>query len=241
MADSPDLNPKPAVNPAAVDAPAPKSKSAVGSWPGVFNVFGEVFEQAKKNPEPAYVFIGVYAVLALLSFVTGGYASPFDTNSQDGGFEALAFLIFLLALPVYALALADRKVIDTSEFMRFDLGRYLTVFGIMLLTVLLVVIAAIPLLIPLIWVIPWLSLGSYIAVDRKLGVIESLKESKRLTQDHKGKVWGLIGVTILLTIAAGLLSFIPVVGAAASAAITVLSAGSFAVLYRWLQKNVTAA
>lgn len=250
MADTPDLNPKPVPGPAEVTAqptqavpasvpaanPTPQTQS---TWAGAFAAVGTIFEQLKKNPEPAYLFIGVYTVLAIIDILSYGYASPMSDDS--GNIESLGLLIFLLALPTYALALADRKSITVTEFMKFDLGRYLTLFGVLLLTVLLYALAAIPLLIPLIWVIPWLVMGNLASVDHKLSVVDSLKESKRLAQDHKGAVWGVIGASILMALAAAALSFIPVVGSAASAAITLLTSGAMALLYRWLQKNVPAA
>lgn len=246
MADTPDLNPKPVPGPAEVNSkpaklnkadepnPAPKS-----TWVGAFDAIGAIFEQIKKNPEPAYLFVAVYAILAVLDVLNNGYTSPMNTSSSN--LETLALFIFLLSLPVYALALADRKPITIAEFMNFDLGRYLTLLGVSILTLFLFTGAALLLVVPLIWVVPWFMMGSYVAVDRKLGVIDSLKESKRLTQDHKGKVWGVIGASLLLALAVAVLSFIPVVGSAASAAITLLSSGALALLYRWLQKNVPAS
>lgn len=245
MVDSSESNTKPANEPAGTPtsvASAPQAAaqpSATGGWQGAFNALGAVFEQIKKNPQPAYLFVGVYTALAVLSFLADGGSTSF--NETGSSYESLAALIFLLALPVYSLALADKKVISIGEFMRFDLGRYLTLVAVMLLTVVILVVAAIPLLIPLIWVIPWFALAGYAAVDKKLGPVEALKESKRLAQNHKGKVWGIIGSMILLAIAAGILSFIPVVGAAVAAFVNVLAGGAFASLYRWLERNVSAA
>lgn len=251
MASKPNLNPEPIPGPAEINAAMVKKTSEysqtphaapaapAGTWPGAFEIVGEVFNQIKKNPEPAYFFISVYVALAFLGQLSTGFASPMDVDATSKP-ESLVSLIFLLALPVYTLALAERKPITISQFIKFDLGRYLTVFGVAILTVILVVLAAIPLLFLLIWVVPWLSLATYAAVDRKMGVIDSLKESKRLAQNNKSKVWGVIGLTILLAMLAGIFSFLPLIGAAAAAAISLLSAGAMANLYRWLQKNVPA-
>lgn len=233
------------VQPSAIPSvqPAAAGLGSAGAWTGAFNAFGEVFERIKKNPQPAYVFIGVYTALAILSYIAnGGGAVSFSSYGQnDTSFESLTVLIFLLALPTYALALADKRVISIAEFMRFDLGRYLTLLAVTILTVVIVFFSALPLLIPLIWTIPWFAFGSYVVVDKKLGVIDSLKESKRLAQNHKGKVWGIVGVMILAMIAVGILSFIPVIGAAMAAGVNVLLGGTFGMLYRWLQHNTTAA
>jgi hypothetical protein len=248
----PDLNPKPIPGPAEISAehtdklkattsPSGPSHSDKRAWPGAFIALGQIFGQLKKNPEPAYVFVGTYTVLAFISQAANGFATPMEMKGGGvASLESLTSLIFLLALPVYTLALADRKTITVNQFIAFDLTKYLTIIGATLLTVLIVFISAIPLLIPLIWVVPWLSLSSYVIVDKNVGVIDSLKESKRLAQDHKSKVWGIIGMTIGLAIIGSIFSFIPLVGPIVAATIGLLSAGLLASLYRWLQKNVPA-
>jgi len=253
MATKPDLNPEPVRSAAEINAressskaatpiapPATYDKAATDMWPGAFNTIGPIFAQMKKNPQPAYVFIGVYVTLALLGQMSTGSSSPMDSNQSTAGPESLVSLIFLLALPIYALALADRKPITVNQFMDFNLRRYFTILGVTLLTIVIVFFAALPLLIPLIWVVPWVAMATYAVVDKKLGVIDALKESKRIGQDNKGKVWGVVGVTIVLTVAAALFSFIPLIGAAVAAVASLVSAGVMASLYRWLQKYVPA-
>jgi hypothetical protein len=68
-------------------------------------------------------------------------------------------------------------------------------------------------------------------------VIGAFKESKRLARNHKAKVWGAVGVTVLYGIIATLFAVIPYIGSIALAFVTLLSWGAFAILYRWLQQN----
>lgn len=203
-------------------------------WGGAFAAYGKIFEGIKKNPAPVLLVTVVYALASTIStiFQDGKlYMDPKHAPVED-----ITYLVFLLAMMVYALALADGKRISISQFMRFDLKKYVFVAAAGLLYILIVGVSLLLLIIPAIWTIAWLFAAPYIVVDKNMGPIKALKESKRLAQNHKGKVWGLIGVTTLLGIFVGLMAYIPYVGGAISAAFTMISAGTSALLYRWLQK-----
>ncbi len=247
MADKTNLNPEPAANPAAVDnkktlpkAPAVSAEEATvvaaDAWQGGFSAFKTSFTRLKANPEPLYVIMAAYAVLAVVSILVSGETSMLKT--EYSGFEDILSLVFLLAVPVYALALADKVKISTKRVFTFDNQRFFMLLGATILTVLIVFASALLLLVPLIWTVAWYSLVSYASVDKKLGVIDSLKESKRLAQNHKSKVWGLIGVGILWYLPVIILAQLPVAGAVYQAFVMVVFAGAAAMLYRWLQHNV---
>jgi hypothetical protein len=210
---------------------------ADNAWAGAFAAYGRVFDQIKKNPGPAWLFVGTYVLFSSVStFFQDGTAYP-----NHAPYEDIAYFIFLLAIPVYGLALADRKRISLGEFMRLDLMRYLSLFAASILYVLIVGGSLLLLIVPAIWTIAWFFVTPYVVVDQGKGPIKSLKASKRLAQNHKGKVWGIIGVSILLMIPAAVFQYIPFIGIAASAFVTVLSTGAAASLYRWLQHEGTKA
>lgn len=218
----------------APDSPA-TTTTVRSAWMGGFAAYARTFDQIKRNPQPAYLFIAVYTILAVLSSFTGDTTSRFDMNYKS--YEDIAWLVFLLALPVYGLALADRKSVTIAEVMRFDVSKFFYMLGAYILATLIFIVSALPLLIPLIWTIAWFSMFEYPVVDKGYGPIQALKESKRLAENHKAKVWGLIGVTIVIGILSAILSFVPVIGGAITAVFGVISTGAFAVLYRWLQRE----
>lgn len=249
-------NPQPVPSPAQTDRPQPTTAAPAplpaaapvsaeqatagnnGVWMGAFEAIGQAFQQIKKNPQPLMVFIAVTVVLAIADLVVnGGYKSPLSTDQGYTSLESLTSLIFLLATPVYALALADRRAITVSDYMRFDLARYFSVFGVLLVSGVIWVLSIIPLLIAWIWTVAWFYLAAYVSVDQKLGPIAALKATKSLSENNKAKVWGVVGASLALSIVASLLSFVPIVGSVAIAVATVVTAGASAILYRWLQHN----
>ncbi len=236
--------------PTSTAMPAAEGFAPGSQWPGAFAAIGMAFEQLKKNPQPAIAIVVVYAVLGILDVVVGGgtevtkTATSFQSHS-NANFTAVGSLIFLLALPIYTIAIADRRTISLSEFYVFKPGRYFSILGAAIALSMLFALTIVALFIPLIWFIPWFSMITFLIVDANAGMSESFGRSKALAKHHKGKVWGVIGATILLSIPAGIFMAIPKFGVAISAVATgflsILTYSAMAMLYRWLQHNELAA
>jgi hypothetical protein len=209
------------------------------AWQGAFNAYGTAFEGIKQNPKPVLLFVGLYTLLTILGMPTQDgkqYLDPGYNNLAD-----ILFLIFLVAFPTYGLAVADKKQLSLREIVRPSFAKFMSVLVASILSGLIVGVSLLLLIIPAIWTIAWLSLYSFAAVDKNMGPVAALKESKRLASEHKAKVWGIIGVGVLMSIGAGIISVIPFVGAAAIAAVSVWVYVAAAILYRWLQKQGTEA
>jgi hypothetical protein len=207
-------------------------------WPGAFAAYSAAWGQIKKNPGPAVLVIGAYALFSVVGLVLQGEAVYADPKHVR--YENILGLVFLLALPTYGLAIADNRRISIAEFMKFNFKKYIAYFAAMVLTLLIVGVSLLLFIVPAIWTIAWFCLAGYAVVDTNKGPIEALRASKRLAQAHLSKIWGLIGVSVLLAVPAALLTFVPYVGDAMSQFFVVLSYGALALLYRWLQKHSRA-
>jgi hypothetical protein len=203
-------------------------------WQGAFNAFGSAFEAIKRNPQPLLWFVGFYLVLSIISRLM--------QTDKDVVFNLadILYLVLLLAIPVYSLSLADGKQLSVKEILHFNAHKYFSIIGVGILAALIYVASIVLLIVPIIWTAAWFFATSYVVADKGFGPIAALKESKRLAGNHKAKVWAIIGVSILISIAAGIASLIPFIGVAATAAGTIWASVASAILYRWLQKNVIA-
>lgn len=223
-----------------------------GAWPGAFAALGAAFQQIKKNPQPALIILGVYAVLAIFEAMAAGGHEVTKTSvsiySQvRQSYTGLGELIFLLATPIYALAIADRKVITPAEFFAVNVRKYFSVF---LATILfaLIIIASIPtLMIAAIWFVPWFAFITYLIVDKDAGPIKAFGLSKALGRHNKSKVWGIVGAAILMYIPVAVITsllvainrkFGTVIGSVLQTSVSLLAYGALAMLYRWAQHNV---
>ncbi len=239
---------EPVSSPAAesgASVPSPTTSLTRTAWQGAFAAYGSAFEHIKKNPQPALVIVGAYAIVSLIAVTL----EPSDMNAPGAwrDFMILMFLyfvvgmIFLLATFTYALAIADKKIISVKDFMRLNSTKFYAVFVASLVSSLFIGLSALLFLIPIIWTIPWFFFSVYIAADKNILPFNAVKESKRIAQNHKAKVWGIIGFALLLTLLSGLFSFLPVIGQLlsdiTSSAIGILITGAAAILYRWLQQE----
>lgn len=210
------------------------------AWGGAFDAFKRMFAQLKANPEPAMVLVVAYLiVIAVKMSVAGPDYTTVESFAKVTAFDAAFFLIFMLAIPTYGLALAKGKAISVRELLRFDANKYFAILLAGILYGFAIVASFLLFIIPAIWVVSWFALYQIAVVDKGLGPIESLKESKRLVTERIGKVkvWGIIGASLVLSFAAGLLAVFPLIGnilsSSASLLISILTTAAFASLYRW--------
>lgn len=202
-------------------------------WEGAFNAFEQAYKSILGNPKPALFFVAVYATINIVSMILQGKT----TYSQDGyeTYADIIMLVFIVPLTAYALALASGKSLSVSEFMDIRFKKLVSVIFASILVVLAVLGSLLLFIIPAIWTIAWFAFAALAVVDKDLMPLESLRESKRLAQNHKGKVWGLIGVSILVSIAASVVAIIPYIGVAALGFASVITTVASGRLYTWLK------
>ena len=215
-------------------------KATGETWMGAFEAYDVAFNIIKKNP--LFTVITAAALLAgyALSVIIQGPPKFGELWFPVGQYVLL--LPVALVMPAYSVAVADDKKPSFGSLYR----RPLRVFGSLIiayiLAELMILVSALPLFIPAIWTIAWFMMTGFVVMDKNIGPIKALKESKRLAKDHKGKVWGLIGVSVLLSFGVSMVTIVPEAGeylsAAATGVTTVWASVATAVLYRWLKKNV---
>jgi hypothetical protein len=187
------------------------------------------------NPAPAGIFIAVSFVVSIFVTVTHIHAGTAATATAGAG--SLVSLLFVRAMVLYALSIADGRPLSVSQFLEVNVKQFFLLVLAYIAVFILLVIAAIPILIPWIWVIPWLAFTGLALVDKNLDPVAAMSESRRLADHHKGKVWGLIGWMVLVSIAGAILGIIPYLSYLARPAVTVVEGVGLAILYRWLQSQ----
>lgn len=208
-------------------------KSATKLWEGPFNAFEQAYKAILANPKPALFFVAVYSTINIVSMLLQGKS----TYGEQGyiPYADAVMLVFVIPLTMYALALANKKSLTVSEFMDISLKKLLSVIIASILFAFIVVGSILLFVIPAIWTIAWFAFAALAVVDKDLMPLESLRESKRIAKDHKGKVWGLIGVSILVSIAASVVAAIPYIGVAALGFASVITTVASGRLYTWLK------
>jgi uncharacterized membrane protein len=199
-------------------------------WPGAFKAFENAGNAVLKNPQPAALFLVVYMVLAIIS----------SNDTDPVMLTSVADLVFLLAITIYSLALADGKQLTIKSFLQLDVKKYIFLLLTGILGMLLIGVSLLLFIVPVVWTLAWVFSAGYAVADKGLNPVDAIKEGKRLAQNHKGKVWGIVGVTFLFGIAIGIINVIPYaayLGTLALGVLTIVCSVAGAMLYRWLQAN----
>ena len=231
-------------DPTAPSTPvAPTAKEMYKSpWKGAFAAFGMALDGIKRNPEPAIFFTVAYAVVGIIRFITEGSTSM---DGQDrGGLEWILSVIFLLAIPLYGLAVADGRKVTIGQLFKWDFHRYAVYAVTSIVGGLIVGVSIIALIFPVIWAIGWYAMATMAVADKDMGVGAALSYSKKISRDHKSKIWGFVGVSFLIGAGSFVLAFVPVIGWFVAYILLyflgVWSTCVSAMLYRWLQHNTHA-
>lgn len=202
-------------------------------WMGAFKVFEVSYQRIAENAAPIWFFVGVFTAAHVVSMLIQG-KSVYNDNSYQSYADAI-MLLFVLPVTVYALARAHGKTQTISEFMQLNLKKLLFLLLTSLLTALVVVGSVLLFIVPVVWTVGWFLIAVYASVDQDKGPIQALKESKRISQDHKAKVWGVLGVSLLVSIAGSIIALVPYVGVAAVAFASAWTTVASAHLYVWLK------
>jgi len=91
------------------------------------------------------------------------------------------------------------------------------------------------LIVPFFFVLPRLMLADYYLVDKNMGVFEAFQASWENTKGYSMKVWGIIGVNILMA-----LLFVGIIGIPVAIYLLVMYGAAFAVIYEFISKKQPA-
>lgn len=215
-----------------------------GDWPGYGDLLERTVSALKLNKEFLYVYVGVITALSLLTYIADGTSRGVYSGASFTGLgllEVAAQLILMPASVFYALHTSRGNQAPWQEFINKGLGKLLPLIGLAILAGLAIVVGLVLFIIPGIYLILKLAVSSFALVDKNLGVVESMKASFAITKGNVGKVAGYIGVSILISIIAGILTWIPVVGTAVSALVSLGLLVLGAYVYRWIDAHPETA
>jgi len=211
---------------AAVAGPEPLT-----SWPGAFGLFKFSRDAVRTN---LGTIIWLYVIIVIADIVL----SAIFRNNQPlrSLLSLLVSVLFVGAMTHVWLQSAKGAKVELEKALSVGASLYLNVLLLYIMTTVVLVVAFLLFIIPGLIVLPRLSLAFYYLVDQKMSAMDAFKASWNGTRGNSGKVWGIIGATIVM-----ILPMFTVIGIPVTIYLVVMYSAALALLYGFLQKNPAPA
>jgi|SRR3989344_1587369 len=153
-------------------------------------------------------------------------------------FIAVVIAGFIIRAMLYSLQLqaAKDKNPDLSALWQVGKKYWLRLLGLNIVVGLVIIGGFLLLIVPGLIMIRRYFLSPYILVDKDTTIGEAMRRSAELSKPYSGSIWGIIGVSILISIP----SFVPFVGQIISFVLNILYSVAPALRYEELKKLAKA-
>lgn len=188
-------------------------------WPGAFDLY-------KYSKNAVYFNWQTILVLYLVMLVLGAATYPFPPITGN----ILSFIISAVgtvALTITIFGSFKGKAIEIGHAISASWPYVINMLILQILVAITCVASLIAFIIPFFFIAPRFAIASYYVVDKKMGAIEAYKASWNDTRGHVSKVYGIVGVSILMA-----LLLITVIGIPFALYLLFFYSGAFAILYK---------
>lgn len=209
--------------------PSAPAQQSTDRWPGAFGVFKPSLRTVAFN---LAAFLLTVAVSFVIQFVFTSIDSASDSSAIAIVVQIATLVIsifFAIATTYVLLDASESKKIDFKSALQRSKAPLLPYIGLSILTGIIVIASFVALIIPFFFIAPRLILAGYYMLDQKKGVIDSLKTSWAETRGHVGKVYGIVGVNLLMC-----LLFLTIIGIPVAIFLLVAYSAATVLLYKYI-------
>lgn len=199
-----------------------------GEWPGAFGAF-------KYSSRAILTNLATVIYLIAISLFTSIILTPLQKKVVL--FNGLTYIISgILAVASYIVYLngSKGKRIELADALKKTFSLPL-LFNMLLLSILsgfVIVLGFLLFIIPGLIILPRLTLAPYFLIDQKLTFLDAFKASWNSTKGHSGKIWGVIGATIVMILPA-----FTIIGIPLTIYLLFMYAAITAVLYEYIKQT----
>lgn len=257
---TPPTNPEPATNPipptepvapaeqpAAPASPEETSAHTNSKLPSAFSLFKPSWEAVKLNLVTIIVLsligVAIYSIVAAIVLSTGVTEKNATANIGSGMMAAFALaaivsLIFTAivgpAMVYVQLKSANGTKVNATEALKKGLNTAFRFLGLSIIMAIVIGVGFLLLIVPGLFMLRRYILAPYFLIDKDLGITESLNQSAQASKKYSSALWGLIGVTILISLP----GIIPFIGGIVSAILGIAYYCAPAVRYKEITTGV---
>jgi len=200
-------------------------------WPGAFAAY-------KPSKEAVMTNLGTYVGLIALMIVAALIPNFFADKNNEFNPVYLVVQVLSYALSVLFTGAVTYLMIKNVRHQKADLNEALNAgvakFAQMVVQTILITIivfmSILLLIVPFFFVLPRVFLAPYYIFDRDMTAVDAIKASWEETRGHSTKVWGIIGVNVLIALIA-----VTIIGIPLAIYFAVLYSAAETLLYFWLK------
>lgn len=185
----------------------PEKQQLTSQWPGAFGIYEQSKDAIMNNIKSLLTLI---AVLFGVSILTGALFRSGNLQIISSIINNLFSISIAPAFIVIFLKSIDGKKIEAMDAVNNGLRFIIRYFFLSILVVLVLFASTLALIVPFLFIMPRLILAPYFLIDQNLGIIDALEASWTQTKGHSGKVWGVVGASIVMVLPALTIIGIPV-------------------------------
>lgn len=210
-------------------APTPNKASDFTAWPGAFGIYPTSCDAVRLNLLMLVeLFVVAVAISLLLSNARAGVPGQLIAN-------LVSLVVSVMVIRTQLHGVRGQKV-TWSDLFNDDLPLLsLKMLGLGLLLILIAAGSLLLFIVPFFFVMPRLTLASYFLVDKNMGITEAINASWQATKGNVGKVYGILGVNLLMW-----LLMITIVGIPIAIYLIIMYSASSAVLYEFVNRRPAA-
>lgn len=201
-------------------------------WPGAFGVYKHSKEAVKFVLRPFILYTVVTFVVSLI---------PSLAKQGTMAHSLIQLLLGLVGVWISAAGIfvllsgVHREQTTFNHALQKAGKKYLSFLALSLLLGLIAIGTILLLIVPFFLIYPRLAFSQYYLLDKDMGVIDSLKASWDETRGHLGKIYGVIGATILMALLA-----VTIIGIPFAIYFIIMYSAAPVILYYFIHRNTAA-
>ena len=209
-------------------APAVAQLPKITNWPGAWGIYKYSKAAIKLNIKTYVVLLLISGLINTFTNMLGG-SKPSAMLFIASTLSILLGVVISIAVIVVYLAGINNKKVSVSEALN-GISKYIVNYVIAAIIVGVAALASFLLfIIPAFFVIPRLIFAPYLVIDKDMGGVDAVQASWSMSKGHVGKVYGIFGATLAMS----LLAF-TIIGIPFAIYFIVMYAASTAVLYNYV-------
>lgn len=209
-------------------APAVAQLPKITNWPGAWGIYKYSKAAIMRNINTYVVLLLISALINTFTNMLGG-SKPSAMLFIASTLSILLSVVISIAVIVVYLAGINNKKVSVSEALN-GISKYIVNYVIAAIIVGAAAIASLLLfIVPAFFVIPRLVFAPYLVIDKDMSGVDAVQASWNMSKGHIGKVYGIFGATLAMS----LLAF-TIIGIPFAIYFIVMYAASTAVLYNYV-------